>query len=161
MSRSTTLFTAAPVRERISTSVLERLGAHPDMDDHALKRLIAHTAARELSGSRLAWNEQQHMIEHLYHAMRGYDVLQPLMDDASVTEIMVNGPGQVYYESGGVLRASDIRFEDTDHLFNLIVHLFSRATGASINPHPSRMWRLPDGSRANAVCLLSRRTVRS
>ena len=152
MSRSTTLFPAAtPIRERISTTVLDRLCAHPDMDDHALKRLIAHTAARELSGSRLAWNEQQHMIEHLYHAMRGYDVLQPLMDDADVTEIMVNGPGQIYYEAGGVLHASAIRFEDADHLSNLIVHLFSRGNRSVSQSAPVADVRLPDGSRANAV----------
>ncbi len=141
----------APVRERISTAVLDRLSTHPDMDDRALKRLIARTAANELTGTRLALDEQRQMIDRLYHAMRGYDVLQPLMDDDAVTEIMVNGPRQVFFEAGGVVRPANIRFEDADHLHNLIVHLFARGNRTVSQSAPIADVRLPDGSRANAV----------
>ncbi len=151
MPMSRTPAPVLPLHERISTAVLDRLGAQPDLDDRALKRLIARTAARELTGTRLALDEQRKVIDRLYHAMRGYDVLQPLMDDDTVTEIMVNGPRQVFFEAGGVVRASTIRFENIDHLHNLIVHLFARGNRTVSQSTPIADVRLPDGSRANAI----------
>ncbi|MBP7402200.1 MAG: CpaF family protein [Clostridia bacterium] len=142
---------AGTVRDRIAASVLDTLSDRPEMDDRELKRVIARTAARELTGSRLALAEQQHMIEQLFHSMRGYDVLQPLMDDPDVTEIMVNGPDHVYYESCGKLRESGIRFDNADHLANLVAHLFSRGNRMVSHASPIADIRLPDGSRANAV----------
>ena len=140
-----------PVRDRIAASVLDNLCENPEMDDRELKRVIARTAAREMSGSHLAFSEQQRMIEQLFHAMRGFDVLQPLMEDPNVTEIMVNGPGKVYYESGGILYPSTVRFENAEHLSNLIVHLFSRGNRMVSQSCPIADIRLPDGSRANAI----------
>ncbi len=140
-----------PVRDRIATAVLDSLCENPEMDDRELKRVIARTAAREMAGSRLALTEQQRMIEQLFHAMRGFDVLQPLMEDGEITEIMVNGPDHVFYESGGTLHESPIRFENADHLSNLIVHLFSRGNRLVSQSTPIADIRLPDGSRANAI----------
>src|SRR5665647_1325669 len=68
-----------PVRDKIATAVLDSLCENPEMDDRELKRVIARTAAREMTGLRLAFPDQQRMIEQLFHAMRGFDVLQPLM----------------------------------------------------------------------------------
>lgn len=140
-----------PVRDRISTAVLDSLCENPEMDDKELKRVIARTAAREMTGLRLAFPDQQRLIEQLFHAMRGFDVLQPLMDDPDVTEVMVNGPFQVFFEKEGVLRKSGIRFDHAEHLSNLIVHLFSRGNRMVSQSSPIADVRLPDGSRANAI----------
>ena len=152
MNTATFLVTPTrPVRDRIAAAVLDNLCDNPEMDDRELKRVIARTAAREMSGSHLAFSEQQKMIEQLFHAMRGFDVLQPLMEDPAVTEIMVNGPERVYYESGGMIYPSPVRFENTEHLLNLIVHLFSRGNRLISQSCPIADIRLPDGSRANAI----------
>jgi pilus assembly protein CpaF len=81
----------------------------------------------------------------------GYGPLEPLLKDASVTEIMVNGPHQVYIEQEGKVHLSQARFLDDAHVervINRIVAPLGRRVDAS---SPLVDARLPDGSRVNAI----------
>ncbi|HXA27138.1 MAG TPA: CpaF family protein [Candidatus Angelobacter sp.] len=76
--------------------------------------------------------------------------LRPLVEDESLTEIMVNGPGLVYVERNGRLEETDVRFADTDELLNVITEI-ARAVGRRIDAHnPICDARLLDGSRVAA-----------
>jgi len=76
--------------------------------------------------------------------------LRPLVEDDSLTEIMVNGPGLVYVERNGRLEETDVRFADTDELLNLISSI-AEAVGRTIDiHHPICDARLFDGSRVAA-----------
>ena len=87
----------------------------------------------------------------LFNRMRRLDILQPLMDEESVTEIMVNGPSRIFYEKNGQLYPSELRFDNADQLQQLILHFFSSANRPLNEAFPIADLRLPDGSRANAV----------
>src|SRR5439155_21914252 len=77
--------------------------------------------------------------------------IQPLLHDDSVTEIMVNGPFQVYVERNGLLEETDVVFEDEDHVKRIIDRIVA-PLGRRCD-EASRMVdaRLPDGSRVNAI----------
>jgi len=77
--------------------------------------------------------------------------LRPLLEDPSVSEIMVNGPGRVYIEQKGLLKKSSVVFQDAKELLALVEQI-ARGVGRTINvDNPYLDARLPDGSRVNCV----------
>jgi pilus assembly protein CpaF len=77
--------------------------------------------------------------------------IQPLLDDATVSEVMVNGPNRVYAERKGVVAKTDITFRDDDHVREIIERIV-KPLGRRIDAKsPMVDARLPDGSRVNAV----------
>lgn len=121
------------------------------LEDRKLKILIAEQLNLELGKQKLGFALHQELVDEIFNQMRGLDVLQPLMADRRVTEIMVNGADQIFIESDGRLRQTDLRFRDAEHLTDVIVHFFSRANRPINFRQPIADMRLPDGSRANAV----------
>lgn len=99
-----------------------------------------------LTRSERAWIAQAACNEIL-----GWGPLQPLMNDPSVTEIMVNGPEKVFIEKHGKIIKVPVRFRDDKHVMNLI-HKIVSPLGRRIDmTSPMVDARLPDGSRVNAV----------
>jgi len=77
--------------------------------------------------------------------------LRPLLEDPSVSEIMVNGPGRVYIEQKGLLKKTPVVFKNSKELLELIEQI-ARGVGRTINTdNPYLDARLPDGSRVNCV----------
>jgi pilus assembly protein CpaF len=77
--------------------------------------------------------------------------LRPLLEDPSISEIMVNGPGRVYIEQKGLLKKTAVVFRDAKELLVLIDQI-ARGVGRTINAdNPTLDARLPDGSRVNCV----------
>ena len=81
----------------------------------------------------------------------GYGLLEPLLHDGSVSEIMVNGPDQVFIERHGVLTKSEVRFDDENQLLETVRRIVA-TTGQQIDTlNPIVDARLPDGSLVNAI----------
>ena len=75
----------------------------------------------------------------------------PLLRDESVSEIMVNGPQQVYIERNGTLFETEVRFEDDDHVRRIIDRIIAPLGRRCDESSPMVDARLPDGSRVNAI----------
>ncbi len=129
---------------------LQDIKAEPD-DDKKLRKLILNVVLDHYSGSRLGVLDLQAIVDRLFHAMRGLDVLQPLMDDPAVTEIMVNGPHQVFIEMSGRITPSPLQFDHADHLAGMISRYFGQANRLINEKEPIASLRLPDGCRVHAV----------
>jgi len=129
---------------------LQDIKAEPD-DDKKLRKLILNVVLDHYSGSRLGVLDLQAIVDRLFHAMRGLDVLQPLMDDPAVTEIMVNGPHQVFIEISGRITPSPLQFDHADHLAGMISRYFGQANRLINEKEPIASLRLPDGCRVHAV----------
>ena len=96
--------------------------------------------------------EEKHLaVETVFNAMRRMDVLEPLLRDPETTEIMVNGPEQVFVERHGRLEQTAVRFDSADRLMELIQHLAARVNRNVNESEPIVDARLQDGSRLNAV----------
>ena len=124
-----------------------------ELPDSELKKLIK-TEIR-LYTKKLALylspTEKQNFTNSIFNAMRGLGILQPLLDDESVTEIMVNGPDCIFIEKDGNLFEYDKKFESEEQLEE-IVRSIVEWVNREINPsHPIADARLKDGSRVNAV----------
>lgn len=131
--------------------VTRRLDLTKDITDEEIREAITMVVA-ELSRERfMSLNEKGELTEGIYHSMRGLDVLQPLVDDPSVTEIMINGPHCVFVEQDGRLYQKDISFGTNEKLENVILNIVGKVNRTVNEANPIVDARLLDGSRVNVV----------
>jgi pilus assembly protein CpaF len=143
-------------------TVLERrvveaidLSRVPAMAEGALreqvKALATHVCASESVG--LPDELREPMVREILDEIYGYGPLAGLMNDPSVSDILVNGPDAVSVERDGVLEETDVRFADEAHLLQLIERLVRRAGRRISERSPVVEARLPDGSLLNAIIM--------
>ena len=122
-------------------------------DTLAFSRAVRTHLDRFLSEDDIELNsvEKSALADIILRAAVGYGPLDSLLHDRSVSEIMVNGPDQVFIERRGVLTRADVRFEDENQLLETIRRMVA-TTGRHIDGlNPMVDARLPDGSRVNAI----------
>jgi pilus assembly protein CpaF len=95
--------------------------------------------------------EKERLFEELAADVVGFGPIEPLLIDASVSEVMVNGPKKVYFERKGRLQLSDVQFDDDDHVRRVIDRIVSPLGRHVDEASPIVDARLPDGSRVNVV----------
>jgi pilus assembly protein CpaF len=95
--------------------------------------------------------EQQDLVYQLVNDMMGLGPLEPLLEDDSITDIMINGPKQIYIERHGKLDLTSITFEDNAHLLNICNRIVSRIGRRVDESSPICDARLLDGSRVNII----------
>jgi pilus assembly protein CpaF len=91
------------------------------------------------------------LVREVYYEVRGYGPIQPLVDDPTLTEIMVNGPKQVWAERDGKLFLTDRIFKDDAHVLRVIGRIVTPLGRRVDEASPMVDARLPDGSRVNAI----------
>ncbi len=128
-------------------SVLERM--NEEQLAQRIEYLTVQAAAdRDLSiGSRTRREVQQQVI----YEVLGYGPIQTLLDDPDITEIMVNGPHQIFIEKQGKIQLTDCRFMDDGHVMRIIEKIISPLGRRLDESMPMVDARLPDGSRVNAI----------
>jgi len=100
---------------------------------------------------QLNFVEQRELVESLIADMLGLGPLEPLIEDETVTDIMVNGARQVYVERRGKLELTAIRFRDDDHVMNVATKIVTRIGRRIDESTPLVDARLMDGSRVNII----------
>lgn len=134
--------------ERIDTGMLnsedeeQRLNAEiADIVEETLKEKEVH----------LSRTEKQSMVNYIIDESIGFGPISKYLIDEDVSEIMVNGPSQVYVEKKGRLEITDTRFEDNQHVMRIIEKIVAPLGRRIDEGSPMVDARLPDGSRVNAV----------
>jgi pilus assembly protein CpaF len=94
---------------------------------------------------------KQEMVRDILNEFFGFGPIQPLLDDVSVSEVMVNGPHKIYVERKGKLVLSGAKFDDDDHVRRIIDRIILPLGRRVDYDSPLVDARLPDGSRVNAV----------
>jgi len=145
--------------QRLKTVIHEELIESLDLSlvaeiDEAELGHEIHRLAQEICdsvGKRLSEATQQRMLEELLHEIFGFGPLEKLMQDGTISDILVNGPHEVFVEREGKLEASEIVFADEQHLMRIIRRIVSRVGRRIDEVSPMVDARLPDGSRVNAI----------
>jgi len=110
-----------------------------------VQRLFAEESAP------LSLDQRRRIVKEIENEVMGLGPLEPLLADAQIADILINGPKQVYIEKSGKLQLTDVQFNDDDHLVNIIDRIVS-AVGRRIDESsPMVDARLKDGSRVNAI----------
>jgi len=151
---STSSSAYAAIKERVRHRLLSELSPSVDTDNveevrRALDRIFTETLQEE--EVPLTRADRNDLFEQVVADILGLGVIQPLIRDESVTEILVNGPNQVYIERNGVLEETDLRFSDERELMRIIDRIVSPLGRRVDESSPMVDARLPDGSRVNVI----------
>jgi len=95
--------------------------------------------------------DREEIIRQVMDEIVGYGPITPLLKDETVSEVMVNGPNQVYVERRGKLELTRVVFRDNEHLYNIIERIIAPLGRRIDESVPMVDARLPDGSRVNAI----------
>ena len=139
------------IRSRLRRRIMEELTESRDMDDEQLLERI-DTAIRDMGqGIYLPLKERIWLRGSLYDSFRRLDILQELVDDKTVSEIMVNGAGKIFIERNGKTQAWERRFEKPEQLEDIIQQIVGRVNREVNVSSPIVDARLEDGSRVHIV----------
>lgn len=139
------------IRSRLRRRIMEELTESRDMDDEQLLERI-DTAIRDMGqGIYLPLKERIWLRGSLYDSFRRLDILQELVDDKTVSEIMVNGAGKIFIERNGKTQAWERRFEKPEQLEDIIQQIVGRVNRVVNVSSPIVDARLEDGSRVHIV----------
>lgn len=133
--------------DRVDLSVMESLPADRLMSE--IKVLVEQLLIEEKTPINLA--EKGRLVADIQNEVLGLGPLEPLLDDPTVSDILVNTYSQVYVERQGKLELTDIHFADDDHLLKIIDRIVSRVGRRIDESSPMVDARLSDGSRVNAI----------
>lgn len=141
--------------EKINQVILQRLDltAISQLSPEELRKQIEQFVfdyANEIRAP-LSIREQRQVAREMLNDMIGLGPLEPIFADENITEVMINGPNQIYIERSGKLMISDARFRDEHHLQQIAQRIATRVGRRVDSSSPLCDARLPDGSRVNIV----------
>ena len=141
----------AKQKNMIHARVIDKLNRQgkSDVDRVEMLQLLEETIAEDVFD--IPRMERPKMAIELLNDILGYGPIQELIDNPSYSEIMVNGPNQVYVEYKGKLTLTDIKFRDDAHLMNIIDRIVSLVGRHVDEASPMCDARLKDGSRVNVI----------
>ena len=132
-------------------TVRAKMAWDANLSDEELYRLIEDELMRSRFMRRLTAEQFAATVRRLFHAFRGLDALQPLLDDPEITEIMINDYREIFIEKKGKIVPVPIGFESRERLEDLIQALVGRVNRMVNETSPIVDARLPDGSRLHVV----------
>ncbi|UTW53624.1 CpaF family protein [bacterium SCSIO 12827] len=142
-------------KERVQPLLMERMDVSKaaELPRAEMARQVTDLVAEILAEEKLHLNliEQRDLVTMLLNDMLGLGPLEPLLADDKVTDIMVNGPDQVYVERGGRLELAEVRFRDNAHVLNVAQRIVSAIGRRVDETSPLCDARLADGSRVNVI----------
>jgi len=129
------------------------LAAAVSLPRKELVRQLEGMVSELLGEHRLQLNrpEQADLVYQVVNDMLGIGPLEPLLEDDTITDIMINGPKQIYIEKRGKLELTSVSFEDNTHLLNICNRIVSRIGRRVDEASPICDARLLDGSRVNII----------
>lgn len=154
---------AAPVvdalgglKQRAAAALFERMGSRfsdASVSEEELRKIAKEELSAVIDEEQvpLSPEERRRLIREIADEVMGYGPLQRLLEDPSITEIMVNSSEQIYVERKGRLTLTDLRFTSDDHLRQVIERIVSKVGRRIDESSPLVDARLEDGSRVNAI----------
>lgn len=137
--------------QEIKQDVRDSIDVKKEMTDEEIHELIMKIVFEKSRESYLSVSEKQDIIKNVFNSIRRLDILQPLIEDSSITEIMVNGPEEIFIEREGRTERIDAAFETPEKLEDVIQSIVSKVNRAVNEAAPIVDARLKDGSRVSVV----------
>lgn len=139
------------LKEFLREKVLEEIDLHRETSEEEIYERIDRTLLRYSKEEYISIPYKQKLKRDIFNSIRKLDVLQDLIDDPEITEIMVNGPKNIFIEKQGAIYSSDKTFETQQKLEDVIQQIVSHCNRIINESSPIVDARLSDGSRVNIV----------
>lgn len=146
------VFSDKNLLDELRRKILENIIDNKVMNDKPKDEFINEEIDRVLNGRDLTNLERSHIYNMIDNEINGYGPLNELLNDNNISEIMVNGPNEVYVEiDGKILRDETVSFINSEHILRIISKMVSPLGKTIDSSTPMVDSRLPDGSRINAI----------
>ena len=139
------------MEEHLYEEVIERMDFSKEQTDEEVELLLDDVICRRGREMGITALQREKLQGRLFNRLRRHDVLQELLDDPTVTEIMVNGPDRIFVERSGVIYPSEKKFSGVQRLEEVIQQIVSEVNRVVNESSPIVDARLKDGSRVNVV----------
>ena len=142
------------LKARVHQKVIAELDQNMDLDNTEEVRQRIRVLFDQLIDAEnlvLTRAERERLFEEVTADIIGFGPIEPLLQEPSISEIMVNGPDRVYIEQKGKIRLTDVKFDDEDHVRRVIDRIVAPIGRRVDEASPLCDARLPDGSRVNIV----------
>lgn len=135
----------------IRNNLINKFDLTRNLSDEEIYSFIDNEIIETSRQQFISLTDKERLRYILFNSIRGYDVLQELLDDQNITEIMINGPDDIFIERNGLLEKSEIHFSSPEKLQDIIQQIVSEANRRVNEASPIADARLYDGSRVNIV----------
>lgn len=139
------------IKKKLRERILRKMDHSKEFTDGEVKELIDSFILQEEEMRILTVTERQQIKQEIFCTLRRLDVLQSILEDSSITEIMINGPETLFVEKNGRLFKTGEKFESEEKLLQVIQKIVGSCNRAVNEASPIVDARLPDGSRVNVV----------
>ena len=137
--------------QELKEEIMKAVDLSRELSDEELLDMIDHTLQLRGKERYLGIKERLRLRREIFNSIRRLDILQELVDDAEITEIMINGASRIFIEKAGRIEEWDRQFESERKLFDIIQQIVSGANRVINETNPIVDARLYDGSRVNIV----------
>ena len=139
------------IKEEICEEVRANLDLSREMENEEVKELIYRVVAKYAEAHYLSLAQKETLGKEIFASVRELDILQELVDDDTITEIMVNGPREIYVEKKGSIYKTDKQFVSEEKLEDVIQQIVASCNRVVNERMPIVDARLSNGSRVNIV----------
>lgn len=137
-------------QEDIRKKILENINL-TKIEDDVLEDQVREEVTRYFSRKYVSIEDKALLVDQIFSAIRGFGLLDTIINDHTVTEVMINGPNEIFIEKSGKLMRMEERFESEENLLDIVQRIVALA-GREVNQaNPIVDTRLQDGSRVNVV----------
>ncbi len=141
----------ADLKAFVYSGVRERLDLSRELEDEEIWELIYRVIAEESENRYLSLQYREALAREIFASVRKLDILQELIEDDEITEIMINGPENIFIEKKGCIYKSDKKFQNAEKLEDVIQQIVAGCNRVVNERSPIADARLSNGSRVNVV----------
>lgn len=145
----------AQTEDEITALLIEKLREVLDFmhstTNEELLEMVEDTVIEYAKEHKMTSQMIKRIVDRMYHAFRGLGVLQPILDDPTITEIMINNHEEIFIERDGQVLNAKVKFESRQKLEDTIQTIVSKVNRVVNESSPIVDARLEDGSRVNVV----------
>ncbi|MDF2542593.1 MAG: hypothetical protein K0S47_2311 [Herbinix sp.] len=139
------------MKEKLQQLVLNNIDLTKEVNDAELLEIIDDIILNQSKELYIAMTDKKRLRKEIFNSIRKLDVLQELIEDTSITEIMVNSYNKIFIEREGAIQRSDKRFDSEKKLEDIVQQIVSQSNRIINEANPIVDARLSDGSRVNIV----------
>ncbi|MBD8942857.1 MAG: CpaF family protein [Clostridiales bacterium] len=130
---------------------MEKIDVSTEISDDKVKEIVDEVILEYGNEKGLSVREKYRLQKEIYDSIRGLDILEELLEDKNITEIMINGPDNIFIEKDGRIEKYNNRFSSKEKLVDIIQQIVSGVNRRVNESSPIVDSRLSDGSRVNVV----------
>jgi pilus assembly protein CpaF len=138
-------------KQQLQDLVINKIDLSRELQDEEILDVIDEILLTKSRNSYISMQDKKRLRKDVFNSIRRLDILQELIEDASITEIMINGANHIFIEQNGIIRPWDKRFESNKKLEDVVQQIVSNSNRIINESSPIVDARLSDGSRVNIV----------